>query len=338
MNDMNPPLAVKRKVFCAALVLLFLVLSVCSATPENDVVGVTNEGYYIRSGSQIFFSKNLQEEKVPIFDVEDKKYTCSSTENYFVLFTVDEKEDGKAFYFKGTEKKKLDLYPGCLKYKIPQIQSVGGDKIAVVTHEKRENILSYTMWIAEAQVFHLETDTYFPILRQQYAENEKGVTGRVITACGGSEDTLYIVRSKIPKTETDSQEAEILKYRIRVDAKEILNMEKMHAPYFITYITGNEKYALIDANNPFKPLNPSGKLVNTQERSWKEVREIPEIRSGNDIIEALSTKGKMLFRVPQGMYSLDLGTLEVSDLKESNPEFGTLNCLNELEILRKERR
>lgn len=326
----------KKKTFFVVLVLLFLVSPVYSGSSENEVVGVTEEGYYIRSGSQIFFSKNLQEEKVLIFDVEDKMYTYSSTENYFILFTVDEKEDGKAFYFKETEKKKLDLNLGYLKYKIPQIQSIGGNKIAVVTHEKRENILSYTMWIAEAQVFDLETDTYFPILRQQYGENEEGILGRMITACGGSGDTLYIVRSK--KTETELQEAEILKYQIRVDAKEILNMEKMRTPYFITYITGNESYALVNAYNPFRPLNPSGKLLNIQGNAWKEVREIPEIHSGNDIVEALSAEGKMLFRVPQGVYSLDLGTLEVSDLEESIPDFGVLYCLNDLEILRKERR
>ncbi len=47
----------KAKIFCAVLMLFFLALSVCSTTPENDVVGVTEEGNYIRSGSQIFFAK-----------------------------------------------------------------------------------------------------------------------------------------------------------------------------------------------------------------------------------------------------------------------------------------
>lgn len=101
----------KKKIFFVVLVLLFLVSLVYSGSSENEVVGVTEEGYYIRSGSQIFYSKNLQEEKVPIFDVEDQLYNYSSTENYFVLFTVDEKEDGKAFYFKGTEKRNWILIP-----------------------------------------------------------------------------------------------------------------------------------------------------------------------------------------------------------------------------------
>lgn len=328
----------RKKIFGVTLLLIFLIPFVCFASSENDVVGITKEGYYFLSENKIFFSRSLKDEKVPIFDVENKIYTCSSTENYFVLFTIDEKEDGKAFYFKGAEKKQLLFYPGYLKYKIPQVQSIGRNKIAVVTYEKREKILSHTMWIAEAQVFSLETDKYFPVIRQQYAENEKGVLGRVITACGGSEDTLYVVRSRIPNTEKEVQEAEVLKYRINFDAKKILKVEKRNTPYFITSITGNEKYALVDMYNPFKPIKPSGKLLNTEGNPWKEVMEIPEIRSGNNMIEALSKDGEILFRVPQGIYLLDLRNLQISDLNLSFPNSGKLKCLNDSEIIQKERR
>lgn len=286
---------------------------------EDYVLGTTSYGYYIRSGNKILFVKERGDEPAQVFTVSNKPFTYCFTKDYFVVFTLDEKTDGEVFYYEGSQKRKLKLYPGQLKYKIPFVQVIGENRIAVSTCENKGKVLSHTLWIDETAVFDLEKDEYFPILRQSFSENSTGeVMGRVVTAVGGSGNNLYIVRSKISYSEKDLQKSEITKYKINFNSKEIEEIDKIQIPYDIIYITGNTKYALINIYDPNKPLKNAGKLLEIQGGDYKEIKEIPEIYSSNDIIEAMAYEEQIAFKVPKGVYLLRLGNdieLKKSDKK-----------------------
>lgn len=122
------------------------------------------------------------------------------------------------------------------------------------------------------------------IAESSYISQEGKDTGEAILYAGGNDRYIYyqrIVVSGEPLEQAD--EAEIIKFDRDTQQAEIVKWSKS----LVMHVAGNGKYFITSEYDYAKPLDDSGKLYEN-----RKVRNIPQISSGNDIMQSYFDEDK----------------------------------------------